>query len=168
MNNKEYKEKNKEKLRVQAKEYYLRNKDRIAQYTFENKDRTNTNRIKNIDRIKENSNNRRKTRRDEDPVYNLINNIRTSISSSFRNDDVKNSKILGCSFVYFREYIENQFETWMNWDNYGKYNGEFDYGWDLDHIIPISNAKTEEKVMELNYYTNFQPLCSKINRYKKN
>ena len=38
------------------------------------------------------------------------------------------------------------------------------YGWDLDHIIPVSSAKTEEELIKLNLYENFQPLCSKINR----
>ena len=52
----------------------------------------------------------------------------------------------------------------MNWDNYGKYNGELNYGWDLDHIIPVASAKTEEDIYKLNHYTNFQPLCSFTNR----
>jgi len=53
----------------------------------------------------------------------------------------------------------------MNWDNQGLYSkNRFNIGWDLDHIIPISSAKTEEDVIRLNHYTNFQPLCSKINR----
>jgi hypothetical protein len=55
----------------------------------------------------------------------------------------------------------------MNWENYGKYNGELNYGWDIDHIIPISFAKTEEDVLRLNHYSNLQPLCSYINRFIK-
>jgi hypothetical protein len=52
---------------------------------------------------------------------------------------------------------------------YGLYNGELNYGelnygWDIDHKIPLSSGKTEEKIIELNHYTNLQPLCSKINR----
>jgi hypothetical protein len=67
------------------------------------------------------------------------------------------------------EYIESKFESWMNWDNRGKFNGELNYGWDLDHIVPISSAVTEEDIIKLNHYTNFQPLCSYINRViKKN
>jgi hypothetical protein len=57
----------------------------------------------------------------------------------------------------------------MTWDNYGLYNGELNYGWDIDHIIPLSSGKTEDDLINLNHYTNLQPLCSKINRdIKKN
>jgi len=51
----------------------------------------------------------------------------------------KTKLILGCSFNSFKIYIENTFEPWMTWENYGKYNSELNYGWDLDHIIPISS-----------------------------
>ena len=57
----------------------------------------------------------------------------------------------------------------MSWENKGLYNGELNYGWDIDHIIPLDTAKTEEDVIRLNHYSNLQPLCSKINRdIKKN
>jgi len=75
--------------------------------------------------------------------------------------------ILGCTIVEFRDYIVNKWEKWMTWGNYGTYNGEYDFGWDLDHIVPISSAKTEEDLIKLSHYTNYQPLCSKINRYGK-
>jgi hypothetical protein len=52
----------------------------------------------------------------------------------------------------------------MTWENRGLYNGELNYGWDIDHIIPLSSAKTEEEVKKLNHHTNLQPLCSKTNR----
>lgn len=55
----------------------------------------------------------------------------------------------------------------MNWNNHGKYNGEYNFGWDIDHIIPLDSAKTEEDIIKLNYYTNLQPLCSYINRVVK-
>lgn len=57
----------------------------------------------------------------------------------------------------------------MNWNNHGLYDGELNYGWDIDHIIPLSSAKTEEELLELNHFSNLQPLCSKVNRdIKKN
>ena len=52
----------------------------------------------------------------------------------------------------------------MNWNNHGLYNGTPNYGWDIDHIIPQSLASTEEDVVQLNHYTNLQPLCSHVNR----
>lgn len=56
----------------------------------------------------------------------------------------------------------------MTWDNYGKYSKGFEnFGWDIDHIIPISSAKTTDEVLLLNHYTNLRPLCSYINRYIK-
>ena len=66
----------------------------------------------------------------------------------------KTQEILTCSFKEFKSHIESQFEDWMTWDNRGLYNGELNYGWDIDHIIPISSAKTEEDVIRLSCYTN--------------
>lgn len=103
--------------------------------------------------------------------------IKERIQSLICNSFIKKSiikeelilNILGCTYEEFKIHIENQFQPWMSWDNYGKYNGELNFGWDFDHIIPISSALTYEEIIKLNHYTNFQPLCSKTNRYiKKN
>jgi hypothetical protein len=95
-------------------------------------------------------------------------NINRNIRRSFKKKEIVNSKtvcqILGCSYQHFKIYIESKFESWMNWDNYGLYNGQLNHGWDLDHIVPKSIAKTEEDILKLNHYTNFRPLCSKTNR----
>lgn len=48
----------------------------------------------------------------------------------------------------------------MSWDNYGR--------WHLDHIKPISLAKDEDEVYNLNHYTNFQPLWMLDNLKKSN
>ena len=112
-----------------------------------------------------------KRRRENDPLFKLITNIRNLINNSFSEMNyLKNSKteeILGCSFKDFKIYIESKFENWMNWKNRGLYNGSLNYGWDIDHIIPISSAKTEEELLKLNHYTNLQPLCSYTNRHIK-
>jgi hypothetical protein len=76
-------------------------------------------------------------------------------------------EILGCSYEDFKTHIESKFESWMNWDNYGLCNNEFNYGWDIDHIIPCASAITEEELLKLNHYSNLQPLCSHINRNLK-
>ena len=73
-------------------------------------------------------------------------------------------KIIGCTFEDLKLHLESKFESWMSWDNRGLYNGEPNHGWDIDHIIPLSTAKTEDEIIKLNHYSNLQPLCSKINR----
>ena len=104
-------------------------------------------------------------------LFNLKEKIRCLIKYSFkRNGFSKTSKtqqILGCTFEEFKQYLESKFESWMNWENRGLYNGELNFGWDIDHIIPISSAKTDEDIIKLNHYTNLQPLCSYTNRYIK-
>jgi len=107
-----------------------------------------------------------------DALYKFIKSIRSLIfiSIKMRRYDKKSKTltILGCTFDEFKNYIESKFEIWMNWSNYGKYTGEYNETWQLDHIIPISSAKNETDVLKLNHYTNFQPLCSKINNEKSN
>ena len=94
----------------------------------------------------------------------ISNNIRMSLKTKGYKKKTKTADILGCTIEDFKKYLENKFDTWMNWENRGLYNGELNYGWDIDHIIPLSSAKTEEEMISLNHYTNLQPLCSYINR----
>lgn len=93
--------------------------------------------------------------------------IRKSIKKKGYTKANKTEQILGCSLTFFKKHIESQFEPWMNWDNYGKYNGTFNFGWNLDHIIPLETAKSEEDIIRLNHYTNIQPLCGYINQHIK-
>lgn len=128
---------------------------------------------KNKKRILTNQRNWFNEKMKTDGVFRLKILTRNAIKDSFRgkffHKKNKTVEILGCSFPEFKLYLEKKFEPWMNFDNYGKYNGEFNYGWDIDHIIPTSTAKTEEELLKLNHYTNLIPLCSKINRdIKKN
>ncbi len=87
-------------------------------------------------------------RKKNDILFLLKGRLRSSLSKFLRKNKInKNNKteeILGCSFDAFRIYLENKFENWMTIENYGKYNGNFKYGWDIDHIIPLSSANNEE------------------------
>ena len=110
-------------------------------------------------------------KRMEDPLYKLKVSFSRRLNKLLKRVECNKSTNkpyyldkLGCSFEEFKIYLESKFEDWMNWKNYGKYNGELNYGWDIDHINPLSNAKTEEEIYNLSHYTNLQPLCSKINR----
>lgn len=139
---KNYYEENKEYIKIKNKEYKVNNKETI------------------------NENHRRRYK--NDVLYKIKFMLRNMLYKSIvRNGYEKNSKtteIIGCSFEEFKVYIESKFEPWMNWENYGLYNGKLNHGWDIDHIKPLYSVKTEEDLIKLNHYTNLQPLCSKVNR----
>jgi hypothetical protein len=152
------KEKLKQKEYESSEEYKEYKKNYMKEYANVNKDK-----------IKEYKKNYMKKRRNEDFIFKISNNISNSIRQALRKKGYeKNSNtehILGCSYEFFVEYIKNQFEDWMTYDNYGLYEiNKYNIGWDIDHICPISNATSEDEVIKLNHYTNLRPLCSKINR----
>jgi len=108
-----------------------------------------------------------------DKEYMLVNNIkgliRKSIKSTSKGKVIKSKRteeILQCTIQEFKKHIESQFLNWMTWENHGNICSELNYNcsWDLDHIIPITKARNEEELYLLNHWSNFQPLCSKINR----
>ena len=141
--------------------YRLANLDKIAE---KNRKDYQKNKVKVNIRKKEYN----RLRRLNDPLYSLrctiSRNIRMSINRNGFSKSSNTEYIIGCSFEEFKIYLESKFEDWMNWDNKGLYNGELSYGWDIDHIIPISSTKSEQETILLSHYSNLQPLCSKINR----
>ena len=106
----------------------------------------------------------KRERRAVDPYFKLRGDISALISRTCSNHGyIKKSKaldILGCSHVEFMDHIECQFEECMFFDNHGE--------WELDHILPVSAASTEEEVILLNHYTNFQPMWATENKSKQN
>jgi len=162
-----YKENNKESVKNSKKQYYLNNREKLLKHNEEYQKKYLTisdNRHKRNEKIKI----RFKERMRTDSLFMLSVSIKNSIKSCFRrkkyNKSDKTGNILGCSFVEFKIHLESKFEPWMTWENKGFYNGELNYGWDIDHIIPVSSANTKYDLLRLNHYTNLQPLCSKINR----
>jgi hypothetical protein len=155
------------------KEYELNNKDRfLVRKSLSSKKYRDNNKEK--ERERQRSDMFRLSRRErysvrikEDNTFRLVRSYR-AILRRYKTS-LKSKDILGCSANDFTLYLESKFEKWMDWNNYGLYNGQINNGWDIDHIIPLSSAKCEEDIIRLNHYTNLQPLCSKVNRnIKKN
>lgn len=178
-----YYENNKDHILELKKEYHSKNKDNIC---LSKKEKYNTDVEYKSSKLEYNkkyykdnkewillknvSYKRNKINTDE--LYKISHYIRGVVNSMFyRKYSFKKNKrtedILGCTYDEFKLYIESKFEPWMTWENRGLYNGELNYGWDIDHIIPLSNAKNEEELIKLSNYKNLQPLCSYINRYVK-
>ena len=58
----------------------------------------------------------------------------------------------------------------MTWENQGNPKDgiiEPNKTWDIDHIVPLSSAKTELELLKLCCFNNLQPLCSYVNRFIK-
>ena len=169
---KEYWEQNKNILKIKRKpymkEYMEKNKDKRKEYIKEN-----SLKIKQQEKIYKEvyKNKRNECRRDRyatDTLYRLTCIYRRITNQVFKKKGYKKNysceKLLGCSYNDYLIYIESKFDKWMTHDNFGLYNGTYNYGWDIDHIKPLSKAITEEDIIKLCHYTNLQPLCSKINR----
>jgi hypothetical protein len=175
---KEYYKNNAGKILKYKKEYYLDNIEKFEEYYLNNKEKISEHKkiryLNNKEKINKKSVKHRNDRKSYDTLYKLICNIRCLIVSSIKlkgyRKVLKTEKILGCNFEEFKIYLESKFECWMNWSNYGNWNGEpneINVAWDIDHIIPLCSAKTEEEILKLNHYTNLQPLCSYTNRHIK-
>ena len=175
------KEIDKEKERIRAREYRINNPDKVKEaqkkYVLKNKEKIYA-KVKeyreiNKEIIKQNNNKSATLRKINNPLFKLKCSLRSNLCKFIkRNGYSKKSRtveVLGCSFEEFKTYLESRFEVWMTWENRGLYNGTECYGWDIDHIIPISTATTEEELLKLNHFSNLQPLCSYVNRdIKKN
>ena len=155
---KKYYQENKEERKKYIKEYYEKNKEktklRSKKWRENNKERSNKTKSKRI-----------KIRKKEDDLFKLKHKIRTDIYISLRKNlrkkrNKKIEEIIGLPLNEYKKYIESQFENWMSWDNWGRHT------WHIDHIVPLSTAKTEEDIYKLWYYTNLRPLSAKENLEK--
>lgn len=162
---------NKETINKKRRKFRSENKDITRKYNDNTKEYRFNYYLNNKDKINEYQRLYDSYKKETDVLYKTKSIIRNNIYTVFiKSKVVKNHKteeILKCTFEEFKLYLESKFEDWMNWSNHGLYNGELNYGWDLDHIIPLSSAKTIDEIYELNNFRNFQPLCSYTNRYIK-
>ena len=141
--NKVYREIHKDKDKENHKKYYENHKNKIIARTTEYG----------------------KQRRKQDKIYKFKCQVRHLIGLSFaRKGYIKSKKteeILGIDLLNFYNYLLRTFKN-----NYG-------YEWDgmesvhIDHIIPLSMAKTEKEVISLCHYTNLQLLKAKDNLQKQ-
>lgn len=171
-----YKENNKEKILERSKQWQNENKTRAKEISlkYRNKDRNKWNRLskESRERTKEIrlAKRREKTseRKKVDPVFKISENIRSCITMSFKRGNrfkkrYKSEEILGCTIEFFINYLLTLYpEKNLKIEDFHR------YGYHIDHIIPISLAKTEDDIIKLCHYTNFQPLWWKDNISKKN
>ena len=148
---KEYRKKNREYNKEYQKEYRKKNRERVREYRKEY-------RKNNKEYYREYS----KQKRNTNSIYKLKSTLRSRTYVAFKrsrwNKNSATEKMLGCNYETAHKHLERQFTKGMSWDNHGK--------WHIDHIIPLSSAKTEEDLINLCHYTNLQPLWAEDNLSK--
>jgi hypothetical protein len=120
--------------------------------------------------ITKRTNNYKRKRRKDDLLFKITENIRTLIYRSLKNNGFSKSsrsyEILGISYDEVLNYLfKNATMRYINFQpqDYLKSNK-----YHIDHIIPLSTAKTEEEIIKLNHYTNLQLLTAEDNLKKHN
>lgn len=173
----EYRKKNKEKCRLwnrnQARKdkekrrlYNIRYRQENKEYLYKKK-REWYDKNRSNPEFKKRNNERFYARLKANPLLRIKHNLRGDYGKRVRKI-VRGEKLtkrrvnmFGCSLIELKEHLESRFKKGMDWDNYGVH-------WQIDHIIPLSIAKTKQELYDLNVYTNLQPLTIKENKMKSN
>lgn len=109
---------------------------------------------KSENREKQNSYRRNKWK--EDINFRIKDQLSGRIHSYLRKHNNKTDKTLnylGCSILFYKEYLESLFLPQFDWNNYGVI-------WEIDHIEPISSfdLTKDENVYKAFNYKNTMPL----------
>jgi hypothetical protein len=154
ISSKKYVLNNSEKRKESIKIYYLNNKEKIKDYK-KRWDKNNPTYMTDYD----------KKRKKIDPEYKLWVNIRNRTSNYIKLKNItKNNStynLIGLTPNELKTHLEKQFTKGMTWELFGQ-------NIHIDHIIPLSSAKTEEEIYKLCHYTNLQPLWAEDNLKKSN
>lgn len=142
-------EENPEMMSIKLKQFYQKNPHKRTEYR------------KNYKKRKQEQ---RKERRKIDPIFVIVNKMRARLYKYLTKLRITKKNrtfdIIGCSPTELKKHIEKQFTNGMTWENRNK--------WHIDHIIPLSSAKSQEELFNLCHYTNLQPLWAEDNIKKGN
>jgi hypothetical protein len=161
---KKYRIDNKEKIKEYNTKWNKENQEYYKKYFEEynklNYEKEKERKLKWSRDNKEYSNNYQKQRKKEDILFRLKTNIRTSVNRYLKYKSKHTFDIVGCTPQFLKEHLESQFIDGMTWENRSE--------WHIDHIIPLSSAKTEDELYMLCHYKNLQPLWAEDNLKKSN
>ena len=161
---KKYKSENKEKIKQYNTKWNKENQEYYKKY-FEEYYSVNYEREKERKKTwhrnnKEYANNYQKRRKKQDVLFRIISQMRNSVNIYLKYRSKHTFDIVGCTPQELKEHLEKRFVVGMSWENKNL--------WHIDHIIPLSSAKTEEELYKLCHFTNLQPLWAEENLKKSN
>ena len=165
----EYRKNNKEKIKNLCKNWRLENKEYVKEKHNEYmklhpRDTTDEN-------YKQRANERYRKRYQQDKEFKIKTNLRNRLRQAIGSKSKIGSAVKELGGVQEAiAHLESKFHPNpitgepMSWENHGV------NGWHIDHIIPLSSFDflNPEDLKKALYYTNLQPLWSKINLTKEN
>jgi hypothetical protein len=184
LRDRKYRESNKEKIQIIAKDYYQQNKEEIKEkskiWYNENFERSKETKAlyyqnnrekmdlakklwheKNKEKMKSWVNEYMKNRYNTDMDYRIKSLMNKRIRDYIRNKTQPTLEFLGCSIEDFKKWIEYQFDKNMSWENMGTY-------WSFDHVKPCKSFdfSNENEILECYNWTNLRPLKTTENSSK--
>jgi hypothetical protein len=112
------------------------------------------------------------------PNTRLRKSVSRAILFHMRNDGGKKGishlNFVDWTYEELKSHLESQFESWMSWSNYGRYdsktwddNDPSTWTWQIDHIIPHStfhyNSMDCQEFIDCWALKNLRPYSSKQN-----
>jgi hypothetical protein len=103
-----------------------------------------------------------RNRRKLDPLFKLkmsiLSKTNSALKASYWLKSSNNEKMLGADRDTVIKYIESNFKEGMSWSNRAL--------WHIDHVVPLSSAKTELQLYNLANYKNLRPEWKEVNLRK--
>lgn len=167
-----YYKNNKTKIRSKGNHYYRKNRDMILS---NQKDYTENNK----DKVRESKRKSEQKRIKNDPSFRLRKRVSAQVRDHLKRFGFSkrgNSilKFLDYSIEELRTHLEQQFESWMTWNNYGVYNSQtwkdedqLTWTWQIDHIMPQYKlpyqCMSDENFRKCWALSNLRPMNAKQN-----
>jgi len=166
---KKFRDNNKEKTAEWGRRYRKNNVEKIAQSKIDYREN-------NREAYRKTNRENKARRRATDVCFRIKQSVSASISSALARMNEKKGgastfKHLPYTPQQLREHLENQFEDWMTWDNWGVASHDR-RTWQIDHIYPHSKlpytSMTDENFIKCWALENLQPLDAIENIKKSN
>lgn len=156
---KKYREKNKDKVIIQHKNWVNNNREKLKEYHAQWRD-------KNRDKLNEKNRHWIQHKRKTDNSFRFKDRLRTAVWQCLKERNINKINttfdLLGYTLEELMVHLEKQFTEGMAWDNYGE--------WHVDHKIPMAsfNFETvEDREFKLCWcLDNLQPLWGPDNLSK--
>jgi len=161
---KQYEKNNAEKIKIRRKKYRQKNREKLLQQTREWKKDNKARVERYYQKNKKKINNYLRKKRNENIEFKLSGSLRRRLTNALKSNQKLGSAVkdLKCTIPFFKSYMKDKFYLHpktgeqMTWNNWGRGYGK----WQIDHIeeLHIVNLTKREEFLRVVHYNNLQPL----------